>query len=199
MSSTTTTYGFPFPDESDPPDGATQVENLANAVDAQLAVTDANVATNAARATLLATLLGAGAAIHRTQASGNATTTGTTNATMTVSAVAVGHSFVAPASGIVELTWGASVSHSLASGSTIFIGCEVALGSTIGAGTVQSATVDVDSIQDDGTTDRGTSKARVVTGLTPGTTYNAYLKWRETGGGTATARNPWIISDPRLA
>lgn len=47
MTTHTPNYSFPAPELTDIPDGATQMQNLASAIDSQLAVTDANVATKA--------------------------------------------------------------------------------------------------------------------------------------------------------
>jgi hypothetical protein len=195
----TPNYSFPISELSDTPNGAAQIDALAEAIDSQLAVTDADVAANATRAALLTALLGSGVGMQSTQTNGSATTTGTSNAAMSVSAVIVGHSFLAPLSGIVRFAWAANVSHSLSSGSTIVVGCAVATGGTVGSGTIVSDTVDVDSFQVDGTNNTPGYKSRPVIGLTPGDTYNVFLKWRETGSGTATARNPSIESIPMLA
>lgn len=137
-----------------------------------------------------------GATTHNVPVTGNATTTGGTNAAMTVSAAVVGHSFVAPASGNVRLGWGANCFHSLASGSTMFIGASVAQGATVGSGTVVSAITDASSLQANGTSVLPGYKSRLVTGLTPGSTYNMFLLWHESGGGTATAANPYTESQP---
>jgi hypothetical protein len=137
-----------------------------------------------------------GASVHNVPVSGNATTTNSANAAMTVSAAVVGHSFIAPASGTVRIGWGANCFHSLASGSTMFIGASVAQGSTVGSGTVVSAITDASSLQANGQSVLPGYRSRTVTGLTPGSTYNMFLLWHESGGGTATAANPYTESQP---
>lgn len=151
------------------------------------------------RATLLRALLG-DAGIHREQAAGNTQLTeAAPYAGMTVGGAVVGHTFIAPPSGIVLLEWGASVSTSIASGSTIFMGTEVAQGDVVGIGAIQSEVVDEEATEDNGLENRASSKCRTVTGLAPGSTYNVYVSWRQSGNATATAQNPYVYSIPQLA
>jgi hypothetical protein len=195
MASTTTNRGYPFLQLGDMPDIAGGLEDLANAVDADVTSIVGDIATNAQRATILAAIYGSAVEVS-TQTSANATTTATSNAAMTVAAVIVGHSFVACPSGKVRLVWGGTALHSLASGSTIVCGAAVADGGTVGSGTVESDAADVASWQVNGTEAKPAERTRIVTGLTPGNTYNCFIKWRETGGGTATCIDPFIISSP---
>lgn len=54
----TPTYGFPYPALSDPPNGPAQIQALAEAVEADLTVTDANIATINANSVLYTRVLG---------------------------------------------------------------------------------------------------------------------------------------------
>lgn len=195
MGGVTSNRGYPYPSRGDNTDISRYFQNLAQSVDVDVQ----GVASGINAAALLALLLG-GAASVPTQISGNATlTAAAADAPMTVASAVVGHSFVVPPSGLVLLLWGASVSTSIASGSTVFMATEVAEGNVVGSGAVLSGATDAQSTQDDGTADRGTSKQRVVTsGLTPGDVVNVYIKWRQTGTSTVTARNPYVHSVPLL-
>lgn len=200
MSSTTTNYGFPFPDESDPPDGATQIENLANALDTQLAVTDGNVATNAGRSVLLATLLGTAVA-HYTAFTAAQTVTAIASTTYTAvlsSTTSCGHSFVAPPSGIVAIHWGANA-FSGVTGSSLLIGTAVKTGSTVGAGTVVSDVSDDEALVFSLLGDAPGSRIRVVTGLTPGSAYNVRQSARNSGTTSSHIDRPWVVTAPVLA
>lgn len=65
-------YGFPYPALSDPPNGAAQIQALAEAVEADLAVTDANISTINATAPTYMKFLGG---TRRTSSSGSINTT----------------------------------------------------------------------------------------------------------------------------
>ncbi len=70
----TPTYGFPYPALSDPPNGPAQFQALAEAVEADLIVTDANIATINATAPTYMKFLGG---TRRTSSSGAINTTET--------------------------------------------------------------------------------------------------------------------------
>lgn len=53
MSGTTTNYSFPYPESTDAPDGATQIQSLAGAVDTALDTTDTAAAALATRVTAI--------------------------------------------------------------------------------------------------------------------------------------------------
>jgi hypothetical protein len=197
----TPNYSFPFPELSDTPDGATQMGNLATAVDTALHSTDATVATNGTRATLLATLLGTSGVryTHFTSATTVAGLTVTTpTALVDTSGNSCGHTFVAPPSGIVRIAWGANIL-SGTTGSTVFVGTDVKTGGTVGSGTAQSAVSDDESFTTSSTSRVPGARERFLTGLTSGSTYNVRLMWRNSGSTTSTATTPWCVTVPVLA
>lgn len=111
-----------------------------------------------------------------------------------------GVSFVAPASGITRLDWGANA-RTDTDNVSVFVGVQIRQGSTVGTGTVQSAVVDGDTCQTDAVgNNAGIGRARFVTGLTPGASYNAQLMWRiQTTGHTGNCGSPWISTQPIAA
>lgn len=141
----------------------------------------------------------AGAAVHFTHFAATDTVTNVT----TTSYVAVtdtggthlGHNFVAPASGIIELTWGANA-FSGVSGSSLLIGSNVRQGGTVGSGTGQSTVSDDDAAVYSLLGDVPGTRMRVVTGLTPGNTYNVQLEAKNSGSTTSHIDRPWIVSRP---
>lgn len=117
----------------------------------------------------------------------------TITSTYAVGSAVCGVAFVAPSSGSVVIHWSARVEVTTSAG---FIGVtvQVAAGSTIGSGTVvagNGAAADNSCIE----TRRGTGTAadtriqaamfRIVTGLTPGQSYNVVVMHRGISGATA--------------
>lgn len=200
----TPNYSFPFPELSDIPNEPTQVEALAIAIDSQLAVTDGNVTANATRAALLAALLGT-SAVRYTNFTAAQTVNDTVGASTpyvnltTGASTLCGHTFVAPPSGIVKVTWGLNGSTSIASGSTLFVGSNVAQGASLGLGTTQSAASNDEAIQITGTNNVPGQRSRPVTGLTPGSIYNVWIQWRNSGAATGHGFLPFVMTESMLA
>lgn len=165
-------YGFPYPGVSDSPNGPVQVQDLAEAVEAQLAVTDAAVAAlnvQVPEATSYAT---------STQNTAGTTTSGAFTATLT-GGTACSLTFVAPASGKVDIY---NTSQTTNSGAATSI-CSFALreGGVVGSGTVVLAAGIPHAVYSTGT---GATRATVlteITGLTPGATYNVRQEFAVTG------------------
>lgn len=123
------------------------------------------------------------------------TNSNTFTALLDTSGNSCGHSFIAPASGKVRITWGGNFFTSVI-GSTVYIGTAVKTGATVGAGTLVSDVVDGECQgYSDNNADVG-SRDRIVTGLTPGNTYNVRLSWRNTGAATANGNRPFVITTP---
>lgn len=126
----------------------------------------------------------------------NTTAAGSYAAVTTGTTTKLGHTFVAPASGIVDIEWGLSA-HSSVLGSTVFVDTAVRQGSTVGAGTSQSLSSNDEAMQFSDTTTSPASRSRPVTGLTPGTTYNVVVEWHNSGSGTAIGATPYVKTEPR--
>lgn len=99
--------------------------------------------------------------------------------------------FVAPGSGQVIVSWGALSQNSTAAGRSIMT-TRVYVGSTIVAGEDDNRSAETQS-----TANSSTSMARIVSGLTPGTTYSVTAYYRTSDASTtATFDNKWIVVDP---
>jgi hypothetical protein len=131
------------------------------------------------------------AAVARTT-SGTAGTAYT--GTRTGAADEAGITFIAPASGTVILLWHVGQSSAASFALTSF---EVRVGATIGSGTVFLAADDNRQIQVQSTSEISGASFYPITGLTPGTTYNARPMYR-VGSGTATFNRPRIAAIPAL-
>lgn len=107
----------------------------------------------------------------------------------------VGHAFVAPASGIVKLEWGASA-FSGTNGSTLMLGVAVRTGATVGSGTIQSNVSDDEAMFFSLINSAPGSRVRLVTGLTPGSSYNVQQSARNTGSTSSPIFRPWVVSSP---
>lgn len=108
-----------------------------------------------------------------------------TNTAYTQGATVVGQSFTAPTSGRVLVLWHGRFENN--STGFIFVSAAVRTGSTIGSGTSVSGATDESAVN----TNTGTggfdtriaaAMFRVVTGLTPGNSYNAVTEHRVTSG-----------------
>jgi hypothetical protein len=116
----------------------------------------------------------------------NNVTTSFTN-TSTVYTIAggtvVGETIVVPNSGRIRVDWSAQMSNTGAN--FILVAPQLNNGNVVGAGAVLAAANDFVSIEHNGTTSDNHGSFTYYTGLTPGTSVNAFLMHR-TGGGTAT-------------
>src|SRR5690606_655625 len=125
----------------------------------------------------------------------NATSTTYTDAVTGGTDADCGVAFVAPTTGRVKITWFGRMSNS--GSSTTFSGTEVRTGSVIGGGTQVpgQGPTDDDSCAVSGTNSITCQSHRLVTGLTPGETYHAWLLHRVTGG-TATINKRRVTVEP---
>jgi hypothetical protein len=154
-------YGLRFPGLGDAPHGPDQIQHLAEDVEATL-LTKADKSTNSNVPVEVdeQTLLGSQA-----------------NTTFAAGSPVCGTTFVAPDSGKVFITVSGEIRGN-ASNAFARLGYEVRAGSVIGSGTVQTAAADNRSVVAGavatGVTDFrvGASRETLVTGLTPGSTYN---------------------------
>jgi hypothetical protein len=187
----TPNYGFPYPAETDSPDGPTQIQALASAVDTQ-------VATNAARSTLVTTLLGTAQTVNTTLTTAIATSTSTSFVFVRdTSANILGAAFVAPPSGKVLVRWAMSVNTT--SGVTVLVAVAVQDGTTLGSGTVEHSAADTEAFSSATNSTVPGSHEIVVSGLTPGSSYNACALWRiSAGAGTISGAHPEVTVQPLI-
>ena len=132
------------------------------------------------------------------------TTSGGTGSTSYTATLSAGNTpqlvFVAPASGKVLVHWSTYAVHSV-SGGFAMMSFEIRAGGTPGAGTVFLAASDVNAIQNRGNSagsdDSQGGNSKLVTGLTPGSTYNIQGMYKIVTAGTGTFINRRIIVDPK--
>lgn len=109
--------------------------------------------------------------------------------------------FVAPPSGKVLIHWSCYMTHSIASGFA-HMSFEVRNGASLGAGTVFLAASDTNSVMtrvsDAGNDDVQFGSTKLVTGLTPGNSYNIQGLYKIVVAGTGTYINRRIIVQPVL-
>jgi hypothetical protein len=142
-------------------------------------------------------LTGAGARYTKFAAAQTVTTTTSTSYVNLVSGSTLcGHTFVAPPSGIVRIGWGINALGSNPGSSTVFVGVSLSLGGTVGSGTSVAAASNDEAIEDGNGQNTPGYRLRYQTALTPGTTYNVWILWRNSGAATATGFLPFIESAP---
>jgi hypothetical protein len=111
-------------------------------------------------------------------------------------ALACGIAFTAPPSGSV-IVHNSSVVDSSDAAQRSYCTFRIRTGSTIGSGTDFVAAADVNSIYNLGTSDICVGRAILVTGLTPGSSYNCQQLFRSaSGAATATFLNKHLIVQP---
>lgn len=166
-------YGFPYPGTGDSPHGPNQVQALATALEAKIAAMDAAMAS-----ILPAT---AGNVVPGSGTTTSATYTATLTGTGGVSAT-----FVAPPSGKVLVHNGCEMSNSGVGYS--ICNFEIRVGASIGTGTVFFALDDNEGVVN------SRPVARLITGLTGGTTYNIRQLFRvQSGTGTFLRKSLFVI------
>ncbi len=217
MASQSAIAKLPRPDLIDPPNGPSAFQNLTDALDlitipkfASAAARDATIPipsggqhawlTDSQTLTEYTTTFGW---VTSTAKTGTAwaqaedtTTIGTiTNTSAAPGSPVVGTTFVAPASGVVEVTVG-TAAQSDSNGTSIVVSYEVRTGGTIGTGTVVLGAAFNRAVRSSAAVITGAAAfsggthARVLSGLTPGATYNVRtMHWVSgAGSGTITAR-----------
>lgn len=145
---------------------------------------------------LTAARLNAATNAGATTAENTSTTLGTTTSTSYTNSLAgagiFGTSFVAPPSGAVVILFGARSGHSVAAGNT-WTSIAVKSGGTVGSGGLQLAASDAYSVsQQSGVANSDASGAissKLVTGLTPGSTYNVATEHKISTAGTGSFLN----------
>jgi hypothetical protein len=167
-------YGFPYPALTDSPNGPAQIQALAEAVEADLAVTDAAVAALNAEVHF-----GDGGTYpNSTQNTAGTTTSGVFTNVLT-GGTTCSLTFVAPVSGRVDIHNTAQVSNNTA-GQSAIMSHEVRVGAVVGSGAVIQAAAIATGILA-GNAVRATV-VTPVTGLISGTTYNVQQFFVVTGG-----------------
>lgn len=189
MADTTPTYGLPFLELADAPDLASATEDLALAVEDELTRIDANIATING----LTVAVAADSNVEGPYSS--ATPTPGTNAC----AVA----FTAPASGAVLVHWKADFWAAI-NDKASFVSMEVRSGAVIGGGAVVVAANSNDTLKVSGSVTTGVEARlgagthRLITGLTPGTSYHARLMHFTEAGGNTTVFYRSVLVQPML-
>ncbi|MEO3929956.1 hypothetical protein ABGB07_39815 [Micromonosporaceae bacterium B7E4] len=182
MSGTTPVYGLPYQSTDDPPDGPALGEDLALAVESELQRIDGDIADLSA------------APGEAYQGANDTSALGTY-----VAGTTHGLAFVAPASGRVEITFSGWVGSSAVIVSTTtprtLMSDHVRTGGTIGSGADVMAANDDRAIPYFVASSTAGFKyifgqlTHLVTGLTPGNSYNVVTVFRDNGGGASAAVN----------
>ena len=121
-------------------------------------------------------------------------TTTSTGYTVGTAPQTFGVTFIAPPNGKVTIQWSAEVAHGT---SFLLVSPQLALGATIGAGTVHTGWTATDdrTIRNDGTPTIRSSDEDLATGLIPGQVYNVTL-YHRVGAGTGTIGRRRILIRP---
>lgn len=182
----TPVYSFPYPALTDAPNGATQIQALADAVEDQLQVTDASV-------TALNALFATGVTLSNSQATAATTTSLTYTETLTGGA-ACSVIFVAPASGKVIVHNSGTARNSTTARSTI--SWIIRNGGTVGAGTTFLDGGDNFAVSVVGAEEMMVGRAVLVTGLSSGSTYNIRQQFKNSSASTGTFDRKHLIVQP---
>lgn len=106
---------------------------------------------------------------------------------------------VAPPSGKVKISWSCGLTISNAAGFAL-MSWVFRTGSTLGSGTVVQAASDSVVCQNTGlTAENSFAQFFIMTGLTPGSSYNVCGAYRTTSGHTGTFNRPKILVEPVLS
>lgn len=195
MPGVTPNYGWPIFLLSDPPDGADQPASAFVAIDAQLAQTDANVAS--LQANLVSLLYGNSSAAFTQPAVAVAPITSTAYLAVKDGSgnVIAGAVFVTPPSGKVWIDYGMGVHPG--AGDTVTVTVAVNTGNVLNAGTPVVAALDVNGFASSaaGLTVPGSRRLAVV-GLTPNATFNTFILWKSSSTASAAGAHPYIAVTP---
>ncbi|GAA2817546.1 hypothetical protein [Kribbella solani] len=189
MADVTPIYSLPFQDTNDAPNGPTLGEDLALAVEDELARIDANVAK----------INGLSCAV----ASDSNVEGPYSSATPTAGTNACGVAFTAPDSGSVLVHWKADF-WSSQNDKVSFVSMEVRSGATIGGGSVVVASNSNDALKVSGSVTSGVEARlgagtfRLITGLTPGNSYHARLMHFSEASGNVTVFYRQVLVQPML-
>jgi hypothetical protein len=127
-------------------------------------------------------------------------TTSTTYTATLTSSTTPQQAFVAPPSGKVLIHWSCYSTHTVANGFA-YMSFEVRAGATLGSGTVFLAASDTNAIANrpsgaGSVDDAQYGSSKLVTGLTPGSSYNIQGMYKIVTAGTGTFINRRIIVQP---
>lgn len=187
---TTPIFAFPYPALTDAPNGAAQIQALAEAVETELNATNADVTAVQTVTNKFAT----GATVQNFQpALANFATTGYTE-TFTTSNTPAAVAFVAPPSGVVLIHLRSWLDNNLTAGRT-YLSWVLRTGSTIGSGTVFLAASDARAMHNMSAEDNEYGATFYVSGLTAGNNYNVRNAGRVTSG-TGESQNRELIVQP---
>jgi hypothetical protein len=189
MTDTTPTYALPFYEDSDAPNIPDATEQLALAVEDELTRIDASVATINALSTAVAS---------------DSNTEGPYSSTTATAGTNVcGVAFTAPASGTVLVHWKADFWSAIAD-KVSFVSMEVRSGATLGGGSVVVASNSNDALKVSGSVTTGVEARigagtyRLITGLTPGSSYHVRLMHFTESGGNITVFFRSVLVQPML-
>jgi hypothetical protein len=189
MSGTTPAYDLPYLGLDDAPDIAGITEDLATAVDAELARIDANVAAINGLTISIATE-------STTQPAYSSTTFTAGTQTCAVA-------FTAPPSGMVVVNWKAFFQAAI-NDKMSFVGCEIRTGATLGGGSVLVAANSNDALAVGGTVTSGVpvrmkgATYKLITALTPGSAYHARVMYQTESGGNITVFSREVMVVPQI-
>jgi hypothetical protein len=191
MADTTPTYALPFQEITDAPDGPSLGEDLALAVEDELTRIDAAIATINGLTVAVASNAIADSAYSST--------------TFTPGTNVCGVAFTAPPSGSVIVHLKAYFQAGIVDKAAI-VSTEIKTGSTVGSGTVVSGgTANAnDALVISGPVTSGNeckmnaATPRLITGLTPGSSYNVRVMYQTESTGNITVFNKQVIVVPAL-
>lgn len=180
---TTTPYSFPYQELSDPPNGPTLGQDLAEAINDEIVRVDAGVA-----ALLPATIAG-------TQSTTGTTTSTSYTATLT-GGTACSAVFTASASGKTLVLNNCECLNSGGGFSVCTI--QVRTGAVVGTGTIVLTAADTEGIVNTGTSSNRVGISRLLEGLTPAAQYNVQQLFKVQSG-TGTFLRKHLIAAPQFA
>lgn len=189
MAGTTTTYGFPYPELGDPPNGPDAVQDLAQAVEDKIELVDAAVT--------------AITGLTHAFASSSTDETGFSNTTFAAGAAPVGVAFTAPPSGVVIVHFSVYMTQNINTQVTI-ASFEMKTGVTVGSGTLVGAAANSDraivvgrAVNAGAVAMAQSGNWTLYTGLTPGASYNVRMM-HCVDGGSGTILYRQILVQPMV-
>jgi hypothetical protein len=187
---TTPIFAFPYPALTDAPNGAAQIQALAEAVETELNNTNADVTAVQTVTNLFAT----GVTVQNFQAAlANFTGTSYTE-TFTTSNTPAAVAFVAPPSGKVLIHMRSWMDNNLTAGRT-YLSFIIRNGGVIGSGTTFLAASDARAIHNMSAEDNEYGATFFVSSLVAGNSYNVRNAGRVTSG-TGESQNRELIVQP---
>jgi hypothetical protein len=189
---TTPIFAFPYPALTDAPNGAAQIQALAQAVETSLNTTNSNVTANQVVVNKFST----GVTVTNQQNTSGTTASAAYTATLT-GGTTCSLTFVAPPSASVLVINSTNLENT-SSANTALMAFEIRQGASIGAGTVVFAASDTEANTMGGSAGVGvhaTVATPILTGLVAGNTFNCRQMFR-TSAGTGTFANKRLTIVP---